>query len=58
MFDWSKAEEHLAACEKVYSVSNSAGFLILNYVVLPLHDRLFKGERTEELWNEIMATQL
>jgi hypothetical protein len=58
MFDWSKAEEHLLACEKVYAVNDTAGYLVLSYVILPLHDRLNKGERTEELWHEIMQTQL
>jgi hypothetical protein len=56
MFDWNKAEAHLAECEKEYSI-NSAGYLVLNYVIYPLHDRLEKGERTKKLWNEIMATQ-
>ncbi len=58
MYDWNKADAHLTACEKEYSVINSAGFLIVNYVICPLRDRLNKGERTRKLWNEIMATQL
>jgi len=57
MVDWCKAEEHLTACEKVYAVIESAGYLVLNYVIYPLRERLDKGERTEELYNEIMETQ-
>lgn len=58
MVDWCKAEEHLTACEKVYAVIDSAGFLVLNYVIEPMRDRFEKGERTELLWKDIMATQL
>lgn len=58
MFDWYKAEEHLTACEKVYAVIDCAGYLILNYVIYPLRDRFNKGERTQELWKDIMETQL
>ena len=58
MFDWRIAEEHLTACEKVYAAIDSAGYLVLNYVVDPLRDRFSKGERTEALFHEIMETQL
>lgn len=58
VFDWNKAEEHLAACEKEYSVIDTAGYLILNYVICPLRERLSKGERTEALFHEIMGTSL
>lgn len=58
MFDWSMAEEHLEACEKEYSVFDTAGYLVLNYVIIPLRDRLSKGERSEELYHEIMETSL
>jgi hypothetical protein len=57
MFDWRKAEEHLNACEKSYAALSSGGYLVLNYVIGPLRERLNKGERTAELWKEIMATQ-
>jgi hypothetical protein len=58
MFDWREAEEHLTACEKEYSVIDSAGYLILTYVIDPLRNRLKKGERTEELYHEIMETRI
>lgn len=58
MFDWNKAEEHLTACEKEYSVIDTAGYLIVRYVICPLHDRLKKGERSEKLFREIMDTSL
>ena len=58
MFDWKIVEEHLTACEKLYAAIDSAGYLVLNYVVYPLRDRLSNGERTEKLYQEIMATQL
>jgi hypothetical protein len=58
MYDWNKAEAHLTACEKEYSVICSAGYLVLNYVIYPLRDRLNRGERSKKLWMDIMATQL
>jgi hypothetical protein len=58
MIDWCKAEEHLEACEKEYSVFDSAGYLVFKYVICPLRERMNKGERTEQLWKEIMETQL
>jgi hypothetical protein len=54
MLDWYKAEEHLTASEKEYAVMDTAGYLVLIYVISPLRDRLNKGERTKELWNDIM----
>lgn len=58
MVDWCKAEEHLAACEKEYSIIDAAGYLVFNYVICPLRERFSKGERTETLFKEIMETQL
>ena len=56
MIDWNKAEKHLAECEKEIAVEDPAGYLIVNYVIDPLRDRLDKGERSKKLWQEIMAT--
>jgi hypothetical protein len=58
MCDWCKAEEHLSACEKTYSAIDTAGYLILNYVICPLRERLSKGERSDELFKEIMEMAL
>ena len=57
MCDWCKAEEHLSDCEKELSLVDSAGFLVLKYVIEPMRARLNRGERSETLFNEIMATQ-
>ena len=54
MLDWHEAEEHLKTSEQVYTVFDSAGYLVLTYDIFPLRDRLSKGERTEELWHDIM----
>lgn len=58
MFDWNKAEAHLTACEKVYAGIDTAGYLVYNYVICPLRARFINGERSEQLYKEIMATQL
>jgi len=58
MIDWRKAEEHLKTCEREYAVRDTAGYLVLSYVVNPLRERLNKGERTRKLFKEIMETQV
>ncbi len=58
MLNWFEAEEHLKVCEKEYATIDSAGYSVLIFVISPLRDRLNKGERTENLWNEIMDIQL
>lgn len=57
MIDWRKAEEHLKTCEREYA-KDTAGYLVLSYVINPLRDRLNKGERTRKLFKEIMETQV
>lgn len=55
--DWNKAEEHLATCEKAYSEIGSAGYFALVAVIRPLRDRFRDGERTQELYDEIMSVE-
>ena len=54
MLDWQKAEEHLELCGKLYSEIGSAGYFALNVVIRPLRDRFNEGERSNELYDEIM----
>jgi len=56
--DWDKAEQYLKTCESAYAEIGSAGYFALTYVIRPLRDRFNKGERTEELYNEIMDISL
>lgn len=56
--DWDKAVKHLEECERAYSEIGSAGYFALNIVIRPLRDRYNRGERTEELYNEIMGLEL
>jgi hypothetical protein len=58
MADWGKAEEYLDKCEKAYKAIGTAGYLICEFVLTPLRDRLNKGEQSDELWKEIMEAQL
>lgn len=58
MLDWEEAEEYLKTCESAYTEIGTAGFLALNIVIRPLRDRFNKGERTEELYKEIMDISL
>ena len=56
--DWEKAEEYLQECEQAYTEIGSAGYLTLVTVIRPLRDRYNKGERTKELYDEIMEVAL
>ncbi len=56
--DWNQANEHLETCEKAYAGIGSSGYFALSVVIRPLRDRLNGGERTEELYQEIMEVAL
>jgi hypothetical protein len=56
--DWGKAEEHLKCCESAYAEIGSAGLFAMRFTINPLRDRFNKGERTQELYNEIMEIAL
>jgi len=58
MLDWKKAEKHLRTCEKSYTEIGSPGYFVLNQVIRPLRDRYNSGERTQELYEEIMNVSL
>jgi len=56
-WDWEKAEEHLKTSEQAYSEIGTAGYFALTYVIRPLRDRFNKNERTQELYDEILALE-
>jgi len=56
--DWKEAEKHLEAAESAYASIGSAGYFALSFVIRPLRDRFNRGERTEELYNEIMEISI
>jgi hypothetical protein len=56
--DWEKATKYLSTCETAYAEIGSAGYFALTTVIRPLRDRLNSGERTVELYNEIMEVEL
>ena len=58
MLDWDLAEKYLKECESAYAEIGSAGVFAMNYVIRPLRDRFNKGERTVELYNEILEVSL
>lgn len=57
MLDWEKAESWLKEIENMYTEIGSAGYLALNCVIRPLRDRFNGGERTQELYDEIMTLE-
>lgn len=56
--DWNKAESHLNICELSYASIGSPGYFALIHVIRPLRDRLNSGERSRELYDEIMDVSL
>jgi len=56
--DWVAAESHLKECEQAYSETGSAGLFCIQTVISPCRDRFNKGERSEELYNEILEIAL
>lgn len=56
--NFALAENHLALAEKIYAKIGTAGYMALTYFIRPLRDRYNSGERTEQLYNEIMAIEV
>lgn len=56
--DWDAADSHLQACERAYSAIGGLGQPTMTTVINPVRDRYNKGERTRELYKEIMAIAL
>jgi hypothetical protein len=56
--NWEEAEEYLKVVESAYAETGSAGIFAVIHVIRPVRDRFNKGERTQELYDEIMGIQL
>lgn len=54
---WEEAENYLNECIKAYKEIGFAGRFGLMYIY-PLKDRLDRGIRTDELYDEIMGISL
>lgn len=55
--NWKKAEEYLNEIESIYASIGSIGYFALIHVIRSLRDRFNSGERSEELYNEIMLPE-
>lgn len=55
--DWSKAEDYLNLLIAEYANLGFAGYFGLNLTLLPLKRRFDGGERTDELYKEIMECE-
>lgn len=55
--DWKKAEEHLQFMIGMYEGCGWTGMFGLKFSLWPLKERLLSGERTRELYDEIMALE-
>jgi len=58
MQQWASALEYLKAAEESYSGIGRAGAFALVHVIMPLRDRVESGERSDELYDEIMGVSL
>jgi hypothetical protein len=56
--DWNKAEQYLKDCEAAYTEIGRAGMIAMICVISPLRDRFNSGERTQELYEEVMEIKL
>lgn len=55
--DWKAAEQHLAEVESAYCAIGRAGTFGLMHVIAPLRVRFNNGERTQALYDEILALE-
>jgi hypothetical protein len=56
--DWAATENYLKTCELAYTEIGSAGQFALMMVINPARDRFNKGERTQDLHDEIWEIAL
>ena len=56
--DWEEAEAYLKEAEEAYTEIGSSGALALQFVINPCRDRFNKGERTQELYDDIFGIAL
>lgn len=55
--DWEKAESWLKSVEQMYTEIGSVGYFTLTAIIRPLRDRFNKGDRSQELYDEIMELE-
>jgi len=55
--DWEKAKKHIQEARMNYTEIGVPGLAALTITINPLFVRLEKGERTQELFDEIMALE-
>lgn len=55
MEQWKEAANHLNEMIKSYFEMESVARIRLEYILIPLRERFNSGERTEELYEQIMA---
>lgn len=58
MLDWKEAERHLTYFIALYaSLEDGTGMLGLQFALLPLFRRYQSGERTQELYDDMMSAE-
>jgi len=55
--DWDKASFHLREIRRQYSELGAVGIPALTFTINPLLIRFEKGERSKELFQEIMSLE-
>lgn len=55
--DWEKAEKHLKKTMERYAHIGASGYPALWVFIRPLETRFAQGERTSDLYNEIMELE-
>jgi hypothetical protein len=54
---WEKAKDHLQETRQQYAEIGASGIPALTLILNPLLIRYEKGERTQELYDEIMESE-
>ena len=55
--DWKKAESHLYLFKQLYEQLGDSGIWGLENTIYPLINRYVQGERTKQLYNEMMNVE-
>jgi hypothetical protein len=56
--DWNEAKKYLDTAERVYREIGAEGRFGLALTIMPLQDRYARGERTQWLYDDIMAVEI
>jgi hypothetical protein len=57
-YDFNKAVQHLHECEQAYLSLGTAGYFVMIHMIRPLRVRVENGDKSKELYQDIMSLDL